>query len=207
MFTVFLSTAYLGPVQYYCKMCSYDRVMVEANEHYVKQTYRNRCMIVTANGLHALSVPVENPRADKCLIKDIRISDHGNWQHIHWNALVSAYGMSPYFEYYRDDFEPFYQRTYSFLFDWNEQLCATVCELLDIQPSVSFTDEYLADVPNDFRETIRPRRPDIDPLFHPQPYYQVFGEKYGFLANVSIVDLLFNMGPEGVMVLQASTKR
>ena len=206
MDSVYLSTAYLGPVQYYCKLLSFDGVMLEAQESYLKQTYRNRCLIATANGTQSLSVPVENPPTDKCLIRDIRISDHGNWRHLHWNALVSAYGMSPFFEYYWYDFAPFYERNYQFLFDFNEQLRLTVCELLDIHPQVNFTTEYSPVVRNDFRETIRPKPTSTDNSFAPKPYYQVFQGKYDFLSNLSIIDLLFNMGPESVLILQRSIR-
>jgi hypothetical protein len=204
MAPVYLSTAYLAPVQYYCKMISFDSVMMETNENYLKQTYRNRCMIATANGIQSLSVPVENPKTDKCPIKDIRISDHGKWRHLHWQALVSAYGMSPFFEYYQDDFAPFYERKHEFLFDLNEQLRLLVCELLDIQPNVKYTTAYNTVVQHDFREIIRPKHTGIDDSFKPQPYYQVFQHKYGFLPNLSIVDLLFTMGPEAVLVLKRS---
>ena len=200
-FAVFLSTAYLAPVQYYSKLVSYKTVWIETCETYPKQTYRNRCMIATANGIQSLSVPVEHPETEKCLTKDIRISDHGNWQHIHWNALVSGYGMSPFFEYYEDDFAPFYRQKYRFLIDFNEQLRSTICELLDIHPDVSYTTEYHPEIADDFRTAIRPRQPVVDNTFMPKPYYQVFREKHGFLPNLSIIDLLFNMGPEAVMVL------
>ena len=103
-----LSSAYFGPVQWYQKLNRYDKVKVEAYDSFIKQTYRNRCVIATANGLQALTVPVERTAGDvaadasglppKCLMKDVRISDHGNWRHIHWNALMSAYGESPFFE-------------------------------------------------------------------------------------------------------------
>ena len=216
MSPVYLSTAYLAPVQYYNKLLSYESVVIEAYENYVKQTYRNRCMIATANGVQSLTVPVEKPASSNhelsivncqlSIIKDIRIADHGNWQHTHWNALVSAYGQSPFFDYYRDDFAPFYLRKYRFLFDLNEQLRLTVCELLDIHPIVDLSTGYDIDVPNDFRESICPRHPATDLSFNPQPYYQVFREKHGFIPNLSIVDLLFNMGPESVFVLQHSVK-
>ena len=206
MSTVYLSTAYLAPVQYYCKLISYESVMMEACENYLKQTYRNRCMIAVANGIQPLSVPIENPKTDKCLTKDIRISDHGNWQHIHWNALVAAYGMSPFFEYYENDFTPFYVQKYHFLFDFNEKLRLTICSLLDIHPEINYTTEYLPDVTDDFRTTIRPKQPVEDYSFDPQVYYQVFKEKYGFLPNLSIVDLLFNMGPEAMIVLKESIR-
>lgn len=203
-FPVYLSSAYLGPVQQYSKLFAFDEVRIETAENYLKQTYRNRCIIAAANGLHILSVPIIKPDTSKCLTKEIRISDHGNWRHLHWNAILSAYNMSPFFEYYADDFHPFYEKKYDFLFDFNEELRALICRLLDINPRVSYTDTYIPETDNDFRESIRPRHPEDDPSFHPVRYYQVFADKHGFLPNLSVIDLLFNMGPEAVLVLRDS---
>lgn len=204
MSTVYLSSAYLAPVQYYCKLFSYDSVVIETAENYLKQTYRNRCLIATANGTQALSIPIEKPSTEKCLTKDIRISDHGQWRHLHWHALTSGYGTSPFFEYYQDDFAPFYEQKFDYLFDFNEQLMTMICKLVDIQPQIIYSSRYEETVGNDFREQIRPKHPVADPAFAPKPYYQVFQEKYGFLPNLSIVDLLFNMGPESLLVLRDS---
>lgn len=204
MSEVYLSTAYLAPVQYYTKLLRYDTIRLEAYENFPKQTYRNRCVIAAANGPLTLSVPVEKSETLKCLTRDIRVSDHGNWRHLHWNALVSAYNMSPFFEYYADDFAPFYERKYDFLIDFNEAIQQLVCQLLDIEIRVILTDHYEPEVPNDFREAIRPKHTIEDPTFRPEPYYQVFQEKFGFLPNLSIVDLLFNMGPEGLLTLRRS---
>lgn len=96
MNTAYISTAYLGPIQLYTKLLAYDQICLETQENYLKQTYRNRCIIAAANGPQALTVPIVKPDTLKCLTKDIRISDHGNWRHLHWNALVSAYRMSPF---------------------------------------------------------------------------------------------------------------
>jgi len=204
MQAVYLSTTYLGPVQYYCKLLQYPQVKIETAENYLKQTYRNRTTIASANGALSISIPIEKPDTLKCLIKDIRISEHGNWRHLHWNALVSAYNTSPFFDYYQDDFAPFYEKRYDFLFDFNEALRILVCSLLEIEPFVSYTEEYELEVKHDFRESISPKKKIEDACFFPVPYYQVFREKYGFLPNLSIVDLLFNMGPESVLVLQRS---
>lgn len=204
MQVVYLSTAYLGPIQQYCKFCEYDEVRMETAENYLKQTYRNRCVIASAGGPLALSVPIEKTDTLKCLTKDIRISNHGHWRHLHWNALVSAYNMSPFFEYYEEDFAPFYQKKYEFLFDFNEELQQTICRLLDLTPNIVYTNSYLPQVDHDFREIIRPKHETDDPAFRPKLYYQVFQKKYGFLPNLSIVDLLFNMGPEGLLVLRDS---
>lgn len=199
---VYLSTAYLGPVQYYCKLLQYPEVRLETAENYLRQSYRNRCTIAAANGPLPLSVPIVKPDTPKCPTKDIRISDHGNWRHLHWQALVSAYRMTPFFDYYVDDFAPFYEKKYPFLLDFNEALRQMICDLLDIHPHIVYTDTYVHEAPNDFRESIRPRKPLSDPAFRAEPYYQVFASKHGFLPNLSIADLLFNMGPEGIIILE-----
>lgn len=206
--TIYLSSAYLAPVQYYTKLYDCEAAFVEQHDNYVKQTYRNRCRIATADGVLTLSIPTEKPATLKCPMKDIRISDHGNWRHLHWNALCSAYRHSPFFEYYEDDFRPFYEQKYTFLADFNEALCDVVCRLVDLQPRLARTEEYkteFAPGETDARELIHPKRPWADdPHFRAQPYYQVFSEKHGFLPNLSIVDLLFNMGPESLLVLRDS---
>ena len=150
-------------------------------------------------------------------IKDIRISDHGNWRHLHWNALQSAYGESPFFDYYQDDIRPFFEERWTYLIEFNEAIRAKMCELLDIQPRVSYTQswreecggrseitssaEYAGDTLHDFRSSIHPKHPGVDEAFEPRPYYQVYRQKHGFLPNLSILDLLFNMGPEAIFYL------
>jgi hypothetical protein len=194
-----LSTTYFGPVQWFQKLNRYEEVEIEQWESFQKQTYRNRCLIATTQGVQALTVPVE--RGSSPLIKDIRISDHGNWRHLHWNALMSAYGESPFFEYYQDDIRPFFEKRWEFLFDFNEEIRMKMCELLDIQPKVGYTNEFTVNKEIDYREAINPKHPQEDPDFEAKPYYQVYQQKHGFLANLSVLDLLFNMGPEGIFFL------
>ena len=212
-----LSSTYFGPVQWYQKLYRYDKVQVEACDNFIKQTYRNRCVIAAANGLQALTVPVERTADDnmdangaqpgKCLMKDIRISDHGNWRHLHWNALASAYGESPFFEFYADDIRPFFERKWTFLYDFNAEICAKMCELIGLEPAIEPTTEYLpADSPalagiHDYRDAIHPKHPAEDGTFTPRRYYQVYERKYGFSPNLSILDLLFNMGNESLLYL------
>lgn len=216
--TVLLSSAYLASVQYYTKLFRYRRAVTERYDHYVKQTYRNRCLIAAPGGVQALTVPVEKAEGDKCLMKDVRISDHGNWRHQHWNALESAYRHTPFFAYYADDLRPFYERKWTFLFDFNEALCRTVCDLLDLTPPAAATSRFSRPGEDliiegettvetgrfdDFRDAIRPKSAaPADAAFVPVPYYQVFAGRHGFLPNLSVADLLFNMGPEGLLVLQ-----
>ncbi len=243
-----LSTTYCGPVQWYQKLYRSEEVLMERQETFQKQTYRNRCVIATTNGLQTLTVPVE--RSSSNLIKDIRISNHGNWRHQHWFALMSAYNESPFFDYYQDDFRPFYERQYDFLYDFNMEICHKVCELIDIQPNIKETSFYrsvgvrplpppspcrgsLTSNPSslishlsskigssphstnlstrqlvnssteiiDFRSAINPKHPADDADFVPRRYYQVYERKHGFQPNLSILDLLFNMGPESVFWL------
>lgn len=203
MTTAILSAAYFGPVQWYQKLNRYDRCLIECHDHYIKQTYRNRCTIATTQGVQTLSVPIERYDGLKCAMRDIRVSDHGNWRHLHWNALMSAYGESPFFEYYADDIRPFFEKRWEFLFDFNMEITFKMCELIDIRPTISTTDTYVADTAgmHDFRDTIRPKHPLPDEQFVPTPYYQVYRQKHGFLSNLSILDLLFNEGNEAIFYL------
>jgi hypothetical protein len=197
--TVLLSTIYFGPVQWYQKLYRSDEAEIEQWESFQKQTYRNRCLIAAPNGIQALTVPVEHTVSP--LIKDLKVSDHGNWRHLHWNALVTAYSESPFFEYYQDDIRPFYEQRWDYLLDYNEAIRTKICELIDIQPKVTLTGEYSRSSDNDYREAIRPKHSAPDPDFTPRPYYQVYQQKHGFLPNLSILDLLFNMGPESIFYL------
>lgn len=209
---IYLSSAYLAPVQYYTKFLSSKQIFIEQNDSYLKQTYRNRCTIVSANGEISLSVPVIHSSKDKTVMKDIRIAEHGNWQHMHWNAIISAYNSTPFFEYYQDDFYPFYHKKYAFLFDFNEELRMLVLKLLNIEsPEINYTDGYkteFAENEVDMRDIIHPKRDwsTLDSVFKAAPYYQVFDRKFGFIPNMSIIDLLFNMGNESQLVLAKSTR-
>ena len=203
----YLSSAYLAPVEYYTKLLAYDKVFVEQYDHYIKQTYRNRCTIAGPSGELALSIPTVKPDTLKCPMKDIRISDHGNWRHLHWNAIESAYNSTPFFEYYKDDFRPFYEKKYEFLFDYNCELTQWLCRSFGFEPEIGYTDEYRMqpdEDETDLREEIHPKK--IFAERHPEialpEYYQVFTQRHGFVRDLSAIDLLFNMGPESLFVLR-----
>ena len=255
-----LTSAYLAPVHYYTKLIAAPCVVEERAEHYVKQTFRNRCLIAMADGVQALTIPVQGSKDlggdHKTPTKDMRIIDSNRWRQLHWNALVSAYDRTPFFEYYADDFAVLYQTPYDKLVDFNADLQRLVLRLLDLHPTIVVNQEDYLMVDEqgcwlnpsaslqsavahtlqsesartfqsastlafqcegseevlsaplrcqDFRETIRPKIDfHFDTSFSPQHYYQVFAAKHGFLPNLSIVDLLFNMGPESRVVLRAS---
>ena len=261
-----LSTTYFGPVQWYQKL-NRHRCIIEQHDNFVKQTYRNRCVIASANGPQTLTVPIERYDGMKCAMRDIRISDHGNWRHLHWQALVSAYGETPFFEYYADDIRPFFEeRRWKYLLDFNLDITHTLCSLLDVRPDLTLSDHYIdadeticggggldgaaaglseafegfggavkglggaaeslgeavkglggakglngaaeslgsssaCSLFVDYRDAIRPKHPLPDAEFEARPYYQVRAQRHGFLPNLSVIDLLFNEGPEGIFWL------
>ena len=206
MSTALLQTTYFGPVQWYQKLHRYDCCYIEQHDSYQKQTYRNRCVIATANGPQALTVPVEHEACNKqeaSKTKDLRISDHNQWRRVHWNALQSAYSESPFFDYYADDIHPFFEKKYTFLLDFNEAIRQTVCALIDIHPNVFYSSAFMVQGPasKDFRDVIHAKHPQHDDDFTPKPYWQVFQHRYGFQPNLSVLDLLFCMGPESIFYL------
>ena len=195
MQTILLSSAYLPPISFFTAINSGGDVLIEQYDNYCKQTYRNRCIIATAAGRQALTVPVVKWDSPKQLMKDVRISDHGEWRRQHWNALESAYMNSPFFMYYQDDFRPFYEKKYEFLIDFNTELTQLILKLAGIEKDIKLTQSYGQKDPNtlDLRAMVEPGT--MEPA-QPHPYWQVFKQKHGFLPNLSAVDLLFNMGPE-----------
>ena len=301
-----LSTTYFGPVQWYQKL-NRHHCIIEQHDNFVKQTYRNRCVIASANGPQTLTVPIERYDGMKCAMRDIRISDHGNWRHLHWQALVSAYGETPFFEYYADDIRPFFEEhRWKYLLDFNLDITHTLCSLLDVRPDLTLSDHYIdadeticggggldgaaaglskafesfggavkglngaaeslggavkslggangldgaaeslggtvkglggakglgeaaesfggavkglggansldgaaeslgsssaCSLFVDYRDAIRPKHPLPDAEFEARPYYQVRAQRHGFLPNLSVLDLLFNEGPEGIFWL------
>ena len=197
-----LPCCYLAPVSHYSAYYRAEELQLEVCDHFTKQTLRNRCLIDSPSGALALTIPVVRTEG-KSLMRDIRISDHGNWRHQHWVALESSYRQSPFFEYYADDFAPFYEKKWEFLADFNEELMALTASLLDIQKPISRTMAYEGQEVYEPNKPYDPNKPYEAHGSHwaPRPYYQVFASRHGFLPDLSIVDLLFNLGPEGVLWL------
>lgn len=188
----------------------YEEIYIEQFEHFNKQTYRNRCVILGGNGPIQLVVPVVKGRGRKILIKDLEISYDTDWQRNHWRTIFSAYSSSPFFEYYKDDVRPFFESKHKFLFDFNLQIHGLICELLEIENNTILTSDFekLPEGTVNLREAITPKiSPETDLEFQPQKYTQVFSDKLGFIANLSILDLIFNEGPNSYSVLEGSFMR
>ncbi len=205
---ILLSTAYLPPVQYMSKLLLTGEVMLEDDENYLKQTYRNRCHIAGPNGLQPLTVPVEKGSFHKVHIRDVKIDHSMPWETLHLRALNAAYRSSPFYEFYIDDLTAIYKKKPVFLFDLNLWLLESLKEALDIDCRIRTTGKYVRPAPGedivDYRESIHPKKKRPDPLYHPVVYHQVFEDRFGFLEGLSTVDLLFNEGPDALQVLQRS---
>jgi hypothetical protein len=212
---VILSSAYLAPVQYFTKLITYDEVWIELREHFLKQSYRNRCVILTANGTQNLSIPVAEGSNSKRLICEVVISYDHPWQKLHWKAIISAYNNAPFFEYYCDSLAPFYhEKKWKFLTDFNHEIQLVVLNELKAKCCIAGTEDFATpgSFPagtDDLRYSIHPKstRQSGDEDFFPLPYMQVFQEKFGFTPNLSIADLLFNEGPNALQVLIKSAVR
>ena len=205
---ILLSTAYLPPLQYMSKLILPGEVLIENDENYLKQTYRNRCYIAGPNGPQPLTVPVEKGSFHKVHIRDVRVDYSMPWDTLHLRALGAAYRSSPFFEYYIDDLTAIYKKKPVFLFDLNLWLMETLREALGIDCRIRTTGKYFRPSPGediaDYRESIHPKKERPDPFYHPVVYHQVFEDRFGFLEGLSTVDLLFNEGPGALQVLKRS---
>lgn len=188
---------YLPPVGYFSGLKDFDHnFLIEREEHFPKQTYRNRARIYSPNGDLDLIVPVIRGAKVHTKIRDVKISNDFNWQRLHWKSFESCYRNSAYFEYYEDEFARFYQQKFDFLFDFNLQLLEWLFKQMKQQAVFDFTSEYIKEVDPalDFRTKLHFKHNTISMDF--KPYFQVFDDRYGFKPNLSIVDLLFNQGPQ-----------
>lgn len=193
---------YLPPVAWFSNVKTFQPdVLIEAEEHFPKQTFRNRANIYSPDGMLSLVVPVVKGSKVHTKVKDVKISYDFRWQRLHWMSLEACYRRSAYFEYYEDAFAPFYQQQYKFLFDFNEELLYLLLKSIKIQVSPQKTDSYQAEYPPgviDLRNNISSKK---EYELEQKPYFQVFEERHGFIKNLSIVDLLFSQGPQTINYL------
>lgn len=205
---ILLSCAYFPTVDYFMALASSDEIIIEGCENYQKQSYRNRCVIFASDGPLSLTVPViKAPAHSK--IRDIKIDYFYPWLLQHKRAIISAYRNSPFFEYYQDDIFAILDSKQEYLFDLNIKLTELLARLCGIKWNFSVSKEYipgneLPEAAMDYRERIHPKKqsPIIDTGNELKPYYQVFSDKWGFKSNLSIMDLLFNEGPNSISFIK-----
>ncbi|ELR70184.1 hypothetical protein C900_03869 [Fulvivirga imtechensis AK7] len=205
MKTPLLDLHYLPSLEYFSCILKYDQILIEREEHFIKQTYRNRCHILGANGVERLSIPVTGGNK-KIKVKDIKIDYKQKWLNVHWRAIMSAYGRAPFYEFFADYLEGEFQKREKYLFDFNYRLLTTCLKLLQINPDIIFTEKFDNHPEShiiDLRSVIHPKKSYTqNPFYRPLPYQQVFGK--GFVANLSILDLLFCEGPNAASRLRES---
>ncbi len=204
-----LSTAYFPPVHYISLIENCGDVYIEKYENYIKQTYRNRCNILSANGILPLVIPVKRFRGRKTPVREVKPDYNYNWQKLHRISIESAYRSAPFYEFYIDDIRPFFELKYTFLLDLNMAILETVLSIIKIEANLKLTEKYIKDPSAgviDKRESIHPKKPftETDPHFLPVKYNQVFSGKYGFIPNLSILDLIFNSGPDAITIIKES---
>ncbi|MBR4215266.1 MAG: WbqC family protein [Bacteroidales bacterium] len=200
MAELLLSTAYLPNIQYIRAIAQNQEATIELFEHFPKQTFRNRCHILTEAGATSLSIPIVKGKS-KQYLRDTKISYNERWQPQHWHAIVSAYNSSPFFEYFRDDMEPFFRRQFTYLIDLNNEINDLIFKILKIKTTIHHTNDFITlDNPNfyDLRNSIHPKKSQTigENYYTETPYPQVFDSKFGFVPNLSIIDMIFNVGFE-----------
>lgn len=194
--SVLFSTAYFPPVSWFSVFMAYDERFIEAYENYSKQSYRNRCIIYSANGAMPLIIPVTKTTGNHTLIKDIIIDYKQNWCVNHWRAIEAAYSRTPYFIHYNEALKSILFKKHHFLLDLNNELLLQLLKFLRTDNTDFYlTEKYVSHPVNDKRVAIHPKR------FHfkncaQQEYFQPFSHKHGFIKDLSIIDLLFNFGPD-----------
>ena len=201
------STAYFPPISYVAAMLDKQVVVVELYETFPKQTYRNRAVVATANGLLSLTVPVVRINGNHTYTKDMAICYNENWAVKHWRAIESAYNSSPYFLYYKDEVEAILNKQYIGLVDLNMDILSFVFKKLKVAKDIMLSTDFVLaeDVATieDYRNRFSPKNKEILQL---PPYDQVFEDRYGFQSDISILDLLFNLGPDSLGYLKEVVK-
>ncbi|MCQ2973562.1 MAG: WbqC family protein [Bacteroidales bacterium] len=206
MSEILLSTAYLPNIQYIRAISQNNNVIIEQFENFPKQSFRNRAQILTTAGVVNLSIPIIKGNS-KHFLKDTKISYSEHWQSQHWHTIVSAYNSSPFFEYFRDDFEPFFTNKYEFLLDYNLEITNLICKILHIKSNISLSEDYIKENDNnyfDLRNIIHPKKQQIENenYYKTIIYPQVFDQKFKFVPNLSIIDMIFNIGFEAEEIIK-----
>ncbi|NOY50739.1 MAG: WbqC family protein [Chlorobi bacterium] len=201
MDTVILSTAYFPPVEYFVHILETKSIIIDTYETYKKQTYRNRCSIYTEKGLMNLSIPVAKPFGNHSKTRDITILKMEKWKSNHWKSISNAYQASPFFLYYGSELKEVFYQDFTYLYQLNDALLRLILNMLEIDAGIKYSTYFIQpdELANDFRFTISPKAASRLKL---KSYVQVFSDRHGFISNLSILDLIFNLGPEARMYLK-----
>ena len=189
---------YFSPISQYHAILNSNSITFEVEDNYQKQTYRNRCYIYGANGKQLLNIPVSIPKSSKkTKSKDILVKN-SNWQKQHYKSLEAAYNHSPFFEFYKDDLQKIFSKKYTYLLDVNLDSFNFIKNALELPIEYKFSKTYEENKPDDFRELADSKK-KVEISF--LSYIQMFDQKFGFLKNLSILDLLFMEGPNSINFL------
>lgn len=191
MNTALLELPYLPNANWLGNFLGHEIILLEREENFVKSSFRNRCEIAGANGKQQLSIPLKGGRDHHQLYKEVRIDNTKMWQKVHWQSIRSAYGSTPFFEFYADRFQPFYEKEYELLFDFNYEILQSVLKILKAYKPFELTTSFEKDP----ADKIDFRNKSVASIDLPR-YYQPFEARNGFLSNLCALDLIFNLGPE-----------
>ncbi|PWH83304.1 hypothetical protein DIS18_01765 [Algibacter marinivivus] len=201
---IVIHPTYFPNIAHFIALAKADEVVFEMDDNFLKQTYRNRTYIYGANGKLGLNIPVIHSQKNRQKYRDVKIFNQDNWQSLHWKSLLSAYRTSPFFEYYEDEIQHLFIDKADFLLDFNLKCFEVICDCLQLEINASKTESYQRDFNDktDFRHLVNAKKETPNQL---ESYTQVFTNKHGFIPNLSILDLLFNEGPNALNYLESQT--
>ena len=201
---IIIHPTYFPNIAHFVALTKAKQVVFEVDDNFVKQTYRNRAYIYGANGKLSLNIPVIHSQKNRQKYRDVKIFNDENWQNLHWKSLLSAYRTSPFFEYYEDDILPLFNSKVDYILDFNLKCFEVISDCLQLDLNISKTEIFQKSVENtiDFRDLVNAKKEQPQQF---ENYTQVFSNKHGFISNLSILDLLFNEGPNALNYLESQT--
>jgi hypothetical protein len=201
---IVIHPTYFPNIAHFVAIVNAEEVSLEMDDNFLKQTYRNRTYIYGANGKLSLNIPVIHTQKNRQKYKDVKVYNQDNWQNLHWKSILSAYRTSPFFEYYEDDLLPLFTKKTEFLLDYNLKCFEVICDCLQLDLNLLKTETYqkITEDKTDYRLLVNAKK---EPHFNFEKYTQVFSNKHGFIENLSILDLLFNEGPNAINYLETQT--
>ena len=187
------TSSYFAPISYYIEIFKCDKIIIESQENYQKKSYRSRCYIAGPFGKQMLNIPINRPNANQTKIQEATLATDQNWRKQHWNSIITAYNSSPFFLYYQDEIEAVLFANHKTLWELNNEILKLTLELLQIKTKIEYNSEYQHSI-----DSIKDNRNRINSknTINNSEYIQVFGDKNGFINDLSILDLIFNLGPE-----------